>query len=56
MHRPAIERLPTVEKFELHQKYAGRYRGLLPLDESLRIMRTLDTIRGQWGLVYPFET
>jgi predicted dehydrogenase len=27
----------------------------LPLEESLRIMKTLDTIRGQWGLVYPFE-
>jgi dihydrodiol dehydrogenase / D-xylose 1-dehydrogenase (NADP) len=28
---------------------------ILPLDETVRIMRTLDTIRGQWGLVYPFE-
>lgn len=28
---------------------------ILPLDESVRIMETLDTIRGRWGLVYPFE-
>lgn len=28
---------------------------ILPLDETLRIMETLDTIRAQWGLVYPFE-
>ena len=28
---------------------------ILPLDESLDIMRTLDTLRGQWGLVYPGE-
>ena len=28
---------------------------LLPLDETLQIMRTLDTLRGQWGLKYPME-
>lgn len=28
---------------------------LMPLDESLVIMRTLDEIRGQWGLRYPSE-
>lgn len=28
---------------------------ILPLDETVRIMKTLDTIRGQLGLVYPFE-
>ena len=28
---------------------------IMPLDETLRIMRTLDVIRGQWNLVYPFE-
>jgi predicted dehydrogenase len=28
---------------------------IMPLDESLDIMRTLDTIRGQWGLTYPIE-
>lgn len=35
---------------------AGRTESaILPLDESVRIMETLDTIRGQAGLVYPFE-
>lgn len=28
---------------------------LLPLDESLAIMRTLDTLRRQWGVRYPGE-
>ncbi|NLX11237.1 MAG: Gfo/Idh/MocA family oxidoreductase [Chloroflexi bacterium] len=28
---------------------------VLPLDESLDIMRTLDTIRAPWGLTYPGE-
>lgn len=28
---------------------------ILPLDETVRIMTTLDAIRGQNGLVYPFE-
>ncbi len=28
---------------------------ILPLDETLQIMRTLDTLRGQWGLKYPME-
>ena len=28
---------------------------LLPLDETLAIMRTLDTLRAQWGLKYPME-
>jgi dihydrodiol dehydrogenase / D-xylose 1-dehydrogenase (NADP) len=28
---------------------------LMPLDESLSILHTMDTIRGQWGLKYPFE-
>lgn len=27
----------------------------MTLDESLAIMRTMDTIRAQWGLVYPME-
>jgi hypothetical protein len=27
----------------------------MPLDETLRILRTLDQIRAQWGLVYPQE-
>lgn len=28
---------------------------VMPLDESLQIMETLDAIRGQWGFQYPFE-
>jgi predicted dehydrogenase len=28
---------------------------LMPLDETLSIMRTLDALRGQWGLKYPME-
>ncbi|MBW7992495.1 MAG: Gfo/Idh/MocA family oxidoreductase [Planctomycetes bacterium] len=28
---------------------------ILPLDTSVAIMRTMDTIRKQWGLVYPME-
>jgi len=28
---------------------------LMPLDESLSIMSTLDTLRAQWGLKYPME-
>ncbi|GLX69404.1 Gfo/Idh/MocA family protein [Paenibacillus glycanilyticus] len=28
---------------------------IIPLDESLQLMRTMDEIRRQWGLRYPFE-
>lgn len=28
---------------------------LMPLDESLKVMEQLDTMRAQWGLRYPFE-
>jgi predicted dehydrogenase len=28
---------------------------ILPLDETLSIMKTLDTLRAQWGLKYPME-
>jgi predicted dehydrogenase len=35
---------------------AGRLESqVLPLDESLAIMETLDAIRAQWGLTYPTE-
>lgn len=35
---------------------AGRTESaVMPLDETVRIMQTLDTIRDQSGLVYPFE-
>jgi predicted dehydrogenase len=29
---------------------------VMPLDESLSIMRTMDDLRAQWGLRYPMET
>jgi hypothetical protein len=28
---------------------------LMPLDESLSIMGTIDVLRAQWGLKYPME-
>ena len=28
---------------------------IMPLDETLQIMRTMDEIRAQWGLKYPME-
>jgi hypothetical protein len=28
---------------------------LMPLDETLAIAETMDAIRAQWGLKYPFE-
>jgi dihydrodiol dehydrogenase / D-xylose 1-dehydrogenase (NADP) len=28
---------------------------ILPLEESISIMETLDTLRAQFGLIYPFE-
>jgi predicted dehydrogenase len=28
---------------------------VMPLDESLSIMRTMDAIRAQWGMKYPME-
>ncbi len=35
---------------------AGRTESnIMPLDETLAIMKTLDTIRQQWGLTYPME-
>jgi hypothetical protein len=27
----------------------------MPLDESLQIMLTMDTLRAQWGVRYPME-
>jgi hypothetical protein len=35
---------------------AGRSESeVMPLDETLAIMRTLDELRAQWGLRYPGE-
>lgn len=39
-----------------HCLAAGKLESdLLPLDESLAIMRTMDTLRSQWGITYPTE-
>jgi predicted dehydrogenase len=36
--------------------YAGKLESdVMPLDETLSIMRTMDQIRSQWGLKYPME-
>jgi predicted dehydrogenase len=29
--------------------------GIMPLDETLSIMKTMDTVREQWGYKFPFE-
>jgi dihydrodiol dehydrogenase / D-xylose 1-dehydrogenase (NADP) len=46
--------------FEIEEVGKCLNQGLLesstiPLDESLKIMKLMDEIRGQWGLKYPFE-
>jgi len=46
--------------FEMEEVGRCLNQGLLespvvPLDESLEIMKLMDKIRGQWGLKYPFE-
>lgn len=46
--------------FEIEEVGKCLHQGLLespviPLDESLKIMKLMDEIRGQWGLKYPFE-
>ena len=36
--------------------WAGKHESeVMPLDESIAIMETMDTIRAQWGLRYPME-
>ena len=47
-------------QFEIRHVHDCLRQGLtespwMPLDETLRLMRTLDAIRRQWGLVYPAE-
>jgi predicted dehydrogenase len=47
-------------QFEIRHVHDCLQQGLtespwMPLDETLRILRTLDQIRAQWGLVYPQE-
>lgn len=47
-------------QFEIAEVTRCLQQGLLesptmPLDESINVMRTMDTLRKQWGLVYPQE-
>lgn len=49
---------PESFKFEIEEAVRCLQRGelesrIMPLDETLAIMRTLDAIRAQWGLRYP---
>jgi predicted dehydrogenase len=56
--------LPTHENgfvYEIEAVHCDLRQGrlenaLMPQDESLAILETMDTIRKQWGFVYPFET
>jgi len=46
--------------YEIEAAHQALHKGLLetdvmPLDESLAIMQTMDAIRKQWGFKYPFE-
>jgi predicted dehydrogenase len=47
----------THEAIEVMERLrAGKLESeVMPLEESLRIMRTLDAVRGEWGLKYPGE-
>ncbi len=47
-HFEAIEVMSCIRHGELESK-------LMPLDESLSIMETMDTLRSQWNLIYPME-
>lgn len=44
----AIEAMNCIKKGKLESE-------IMPLDESLEIMKTMDTLRNQWGLKYPEE-
>ncbi|NJN82561.1 MAG: Gfo/Idh/MocA family oxidoreductase [Caldilineaceae bacterium] len=45
------------EAAELHTclREGKHESAIMPLDETLQIMQTMDTIRGQWGMKYPME-
>lgn len=57
VHVPTVENGYNYEAVEVGQCLrAGQLESsAMPLDESLDIMQTLDTIRTQWGLTYPNE-
>jgi dihydrodiol dehydrogenase / D-xylose 1-dehydrogenase (NADP) len=56
-HVPTVENGYNYEAVEVGKCLrAGKLESaVMPLDETLDIMTTLDTIRGQWGLTYPME-
>ncbi len=47
----------TYEAAEVHRAlHAGMLESeLMPLDETVAILETMDTLRGQWGMHYPME-
>lgn len=57
IHRPKLGNGYAHEADEVMRCIrAGRTESpLMPLDETLGVMRTLDTLRAQWGLRYPQE-
>jgi hypothetical protein len=48
LHYQALEAMACLRQ-------GKRESGIMPLDESLAVMETLDAIRAQWGLRYPGE-
>jgi dihydrodiol dehydrogenase / D-xylose 1-dehydrogenase (NADP) len=57
VHVPTVENGYNYEVIEVGKCLrAGQLESaVMPLDETLDIMTTLDTIREQWGLTYPVE-
>ena len=57
VHLPHIGNGYTHEAIEVMEclRSGNLESDIMPLDESLSIMKTLDTIRGQWGLHYAAE-
>jgi len=60
--RTEIVRKPYENGFEFEVRHtmeridAGETEsGVMPLDESLEILRTMDALRADWGVKYPFE-
>jgi predicted dehydrogenase len=62
LDRTEVVRKPFENGFQFEAQHTmerireGRIESeVMPLDESLRIMRTMDALRAEWGLKYPFE-
>jgi len=52
---PSVGFVYQVDEVAACLRAGKRESDILPLDESIAIMETMDTIRGQWGLTYPGE-